>query len=146
MLHELGMYVEHFEVPFLRTTRDFYTAEAAAQIQAMDVPSYLQHVRARLSAEEQRVVHYLHLSTRKALLQTTLDTLLATHVDTIIEKGFTSLMEQSRVEDLTCMYSLYALVDALPRLRQVLIAVIDECLPTGPCRPSAHVYTVPRQP
>ena len=64
-------------------------------------------------------MHYLHLSTRKALLQTTLQTLLATHVDAIIEKGFNDLMEQNRLEDLTCMYSLYAHVDTLPKLRQV---------------------------
>ena len=75
-----------------------------------------------VSCEEQRVGHYLHVSTRKALLQTVLQTLLATHVDAIIEKGFTDLVEQNRLEDLTCMYNLYTLVDALPRLRQVLRA------------------------
>ena len=119
MLHDLGMYVELFEVPFLKTTHDFYATEAASQLQAMDVPNYLQHVRTRLSQEEQRVTHYLHISTRKALIQITLQTLLATHVDTILEKGFTMLMEQNRLDDLTCMYNLYALVDALPKLRQV---------------------------
>ena len=122
MFHDLGIYATLFEAPFLQATRDFYSAEAGAQLQAMDVPSYLQHVRARLSQEEQRVVHYLHVSTRKALLQTVLQTLLATHVDAIIEKGFTDLVEQNRLEDLTCMYNLYTLVDALPRLRQVLRA------------------------
>jgi hypothetical protein len=77
MLHDLGMYVELFEVHFLRTTRDFYVAEAATHLHVMDVPSYLQHVRSRLAQEEQRVLHYLHLSTRKALLQTALQELLA---------------------------------------------------------------------
>jgi len=124
MFHDLGMYVELFEVPFLRTTRDFYQAEAAAQLQALDVPSYLQHVRTRLHDEEQRVQHYLHLSTRKALLQTALTTLLAAHVDAILEKGFTDLMQQGRLDDLTCMYSLYSLVDELPRLRQGFAAHI----------------------
>jgi hypothetical protein len=55
------------------------------------------------------------------LLQTTQQTLLAAHVDSILEKGFTALMDQNRLDDLTCMYSLYALVDALPKLRQVRI-------------------------
>jgi cullin-4 len=124
MLHDLGMYVELFEVHFLRTTRDFYVAEAATHLHVMDVPSYLQHVRSRLAQEEQRVLHYLHLSTRKALLQTALQELLAAHVDAIIEKGFTTLMEQSRIDDLTCMYNLLGLVDALPRLRQAFAAFI----------------------
>ena len=120
MFHDLGMYSELFEAPFLRATREFYAAEAASSMQTMDVPSFLQHVRARLTQEESRVLHYLHVSTRKALLQTTLQTLLdAHHVETLLEKGFTILMEQNRLEDLTCMYSLYALVEALPRLRQV---------------------------
>ena len=55
MLHDLGMYVELFEAPFLKGTGAFYAAEAAAQLQTLDVPSYLQHVRTRLSQEEQRV-------------------------------------------------------------------------------------------
>ena len=87
----------------------------------MDVPTYLTHVRTRLGQEEQRVVHYLHLSTRKPLLATTLQTLLATHVDAVIEKGFSELMEQSRLHDLQNMYSLYALVDALPKLRVAFV-------------------------
>lgn len=120
MFHDLGMYADLFEAPFLRATREFYAAEAATRLQTMDVPSFLQHVRSRLSQEEQRVLQYLHVSTRKVLLHTTLQTLLAaSHVETLLDKGFTTLMEQNRLEDLTCMYSLYALVDALPRLRQV---------------------------
>jgi len=88
------------------------------------VPSYLQHVRARLQQEEQRVVHYLHLGTRKPLLQVALKMLLQNHVDAIVEKGFTQLMEQNRLEDLTRMYALYAQVDALPQLRLALSAYI----------------------
>ena len=39
-----------------------------------------------------------------------------------IEKGFTLLMDENRVEDLTRMYSLYTHVDALPQMRQVRCA------------------------
>lgn len=119
MFHDLGMYTQHFEVQFIEATTRYYETEAAAQLQARDVSSYLLHVRSRLQQEEQRVTHYLHLSTRKPLLQTTLQMLLATHIDAIIEKGFTLLMNENRVEDLTRMYSLYTHVDALPQLRQV---------------------------
>jgi len=124
MFHDLAMYVELFEVPFLRATREYFAAEAATELQVMDVASYLQHVRTRLQHEEQRVVHYLHLSTRKQLLATTLQTLLAVHVDAVIEKGFATLMEQSRIDDLKNMYGLYILVDALPKLRQAFAAYI----------------------
>ena len=118
MFHDLGMYTQQFEVQFIEATTRYYEGEAAAQLQARDVPSYLLHVRSRLVQEEQRVQHYLHLATRKPLLQTALQMLLAAHIDAIIEKGFTLLMDQNRVEDLTRMYSLYSQVDALPQLRQ----------------------------
>ena len=62
-------------------------------------------------------MHYLHISTRKALLAAVLDTLLATHVEALLEKGFSVLMDENRLDDLRSMYGLYALVDALPKLR-----------------------------
>ena len=124
MLHDLGMYVELFEAPFLRATREYYATEASRHLQLMDVPTYLQHVRSRLTHEEARVTHYLHISSRKALLQTALETLLAAHVDAVVEKGFDGLMDLNRIDDLKNMYSLYALVDALPRLRAAFGAYI----------------------
>lgn len=124
MFHDLSMYVELFEVPFLKATRDFFAAEAATQLLVLDVPSYLAHVRTRLAQEEQRVLHYLHISTRKALLATTLEQLLAAHVDAVIDKGFADLMEQTRLDDLKNMFGLYGLVDALPKLRLAFAAHI----------------------
>lgn len=119
MLYDLGLYADRFEVTFLEATAAFYSAEAAAKLAESDVPTYLSHVRSRLSQEEARVAHYMHLSTRKGLIHTSLTTLLAAHVDAILEKGFAPLMEQMRLDDLTRMYHLYAMVDALPKLRQV---------------------------
>ena len=78
-------------------------------------------MRGRLSQEEERVQHYMHASTRKQLMQTCLQTLMATHVEAILDKGFAPLMEQMRLDDLTRMYSLFLMVDALPKLRQVLL-------------------------
>jgi len=124
MFYDLGLYSDNFEPQFLEATASFYTIEAADQLQQSDVPAYLQHVRSRLSQEEERVQHYMHASTRKALLQTTLQTLLAAHVDAILEKGFAPLMDQLRLEDLTRMYNLYMMVDALPKLRQAFAAYI----------------------
>jgi cullin-4 len=124
MFHDLSIYPQQFEVQFIEATTRYYEAEAAAQLQARDVPSYLLHVKARLQQEEQRVQHYLHMATRKPLLQTALQMLLAAHTDAILEKGFTQLMDQNRVDDLTRMYALYAQVDALPQLRQALSSYI----------------------
>ena len=124
MYHDLGMYTDQFEAPFLQTTNAFYAAESAERLGSSDVPTYLAHVRTRLSQEEARVTHYLHLSTRKPLLHAAMHNLLAAHIDAMLDKGFAALMSEGRVEDLTRMYSLYALVDALPRLRLAFSAYI----------------------
>jgi hypothetical protein len=121
MFYDLGLYADQFECKFLETTASFYALEAAEQLQLTDVPAYLLHVRARLSQEEDRIQHYLHLSTRKVLMHTCLQTLLAVHIETILDKGFKSLMEQMRLEDLSRMYNLYMMVDGLPKLRQVVL-------------------------
>mmetsp|Transcript_45216 Transcript_45216/g.98348 ORF Transcript_45216/g.98348 Transcript_45216/m.98348 type:complete len:737 (+) Transcript_45216:130-2340(+) len=117
MLHDLGMYAAQFERHFLEATSNFYTAEAASKLQSIDVPAYLAHVKTRLLQEEQRVEHYLVSSTRKPLLHEVRQTLLAAHIDVILEKGFTQLIEATRLAELTTLYSLLAMVDALPKLR-----------------------------
>lgn len=90
------------------------------------MPSYLQHVRSRLHEEEERVLHYLHASTRKLLLHATLSTLLTAHVDALLEKGFAQMVEQNQIDDLTRMYGLYALVEALPKLRAAFSSYIKK--------------------
>ena len=42
----------------------------------------------------------------------------------VLEKGFADLMDQSRLDDLRNMYGLYALVDALPKLRPAFAGYI----------------------
>ena len=75
------------------------------------MPTYLRHVDGRL-AEEARVQHYLQPATRRPLRQAAVATLLAAHVDAILEKGFVALMDASRVDDLKRMYHLFSLVGA----------------------------------
>lgn len=75
------------------------------------------------------------LSTRKALLASVLDALLKVHVDAVIEKGFSALMDQPRLDDLKTMYGLCALVDALPQLRTAFAAYIKRVVLFGAPRP-----------
>ena len=56
--------------------------------------------------------HYLQPATRRPLRQAAVATLLAAHVDAILEKGFVALMDASRVDDLKRMYHLFSLVGA----------------------------------
>jgi cullin 4 len=47
-------------------THDFYRVEADSCMRSMDVPAYLAHVQRRLDEENERIIHYLDSSTRKA--------------------------------------------------------------------------------
>jgi hypothetical protein len=40
---------EHFQVPFMKATRIFYSTEGVRLVDEMDVPSYLNHVEKRLN-------------------------------------------------------------------------------------------------
>jgi len=94
MLYDLGLYQRHFEVAFLEATTEFYLAEGAQKLLSLDVPTLLLHVSGRLAAEEARVAHYLHASSRKPLLAAVRRTLLAVHVPAILDKGFDALVDQ----------------------------------------------------
>jgi len=124
MLYDLNLYQHQFEEAFLAATTAFYRAEGSAKLHALDVPSLLLHIKARLASEEQRVSHYLHVSSRKPLIAAVRQMLLAAHVPAILEKGFSSLLDQARIEDLGRMYILFAQVDALPPLRHALSTYI----------------------
>jgi len=124
MLYDLGLYQRHFEEQFLAASSAYYLAEGAAEMNARDVPSYLEHVASRLSREEARVAHYLHGSSRKPLMAAVRQTLLAVHVRPLLERGFADLVQHARLDDLRRMYSLFAQVNALPELRQAFAAHI----------------------
>ena len=126
MLHELGLYHEMFEQPFLHATRQFYDAESAAKLQSSEVPAYLSYAADRLAQEAGRVEAYLHKSTRTPLEHVINHVLITTHLDALVEMGFDRLMDGCHVEDLKRMYDLFALVDALPKLRSAFGAYIKK--------------------
>ena len=60
---------------------------------------------------------YLDASTRKPLIQCVEAQLVEHHVPAILERGYASLVEQHRVEDLSRLYALAARVSALEQLK-----------------------------
>ncbi|XP_074326277.1 cullin-4 [Apium graveolens] len=124
MFTALGIYSESFEKPFLEGTSDFYAAEGVKYMQQADVPDYLKHVEVRLHEEHDRCVLYLDICTRKPLVATAERQLLERHISAILDKGFTMLMDGSRIEDLQRMYMLFCRVDALESLRHALNSYI----------------------
>ncbi|KAK4743694.1 hypothetical protein SAY87_010006 [Trapa incisa] len=120
MFTSLGIYSETFEKPFLECTSEFYGAEGMKAMQQSDIPDYLKHVEVRMHEEHERCLLYLDASTRKHLIATTEKQLLERHISAILDKGFKTLMDGNRIEDLQRMYHLFSRVNSLESLRQAL--------------------------
>jgi len=124
MYISLQIYNLYFEKPFLEATKQFYSTEGVNYMRESEVHDYLRHVESRLQQEAQRVLLYLHATTRKALISTTEKELLEKHIDTIISKGFNPLMESNRDDDLKRMYQLLQRVNGLDKLRVAFIQYV----------------------
>ncbi|KAF1329324.1 Cullin family protein, partial [Globisporangium splendens] len=117
MLLSLQLYHSDFETPFLMASERFYTSEGATVAETSSVPQFLLHVEKRLHEESDRVVHYLDTSTKKQLITVVESKLLKPHVAMLLERGFESLVDGGRIDDLKRMYTLYAKVDAVNDLK-----------------------------
>eukprot|EP01113_Clastostelium_recurvatum_P018521 TRINITY_DN2182_c0_g1_i3.p1 TRINITY_DN2182_c0_g1~~TRINITY_DN2182_c0_g1_i3.p1 ORF type:complete len:747 (-),score=180.70 TRINITY_DN2182_c0_g1_i3:32-2041(-) len=117
MFTALGQYNEAFERPFLEASNAYYKEEGCRKIQEIDVADYLKHVEGRLAEEADRVIQYLDVNTKKPIIMVVERQLLETHVADILAKGFSVLMNETRVDDLGRMYQLLARVSSLEKLR-----------------------------
>eukprot|EP01125_Pyxidicula_operculata_P003515 TRINITY_DN1448_c0_g1_i1.p1 TRINITY_DN1448_c0_g1~~TRINITY_DN1448_c0_g1_i1.p1 ORF type:complete len:802 (+),score=176.26 TRINITY_DN1448_c0_g1_i1:100-2505(+) len=117
MLSSLQMYQTHFEKKFIEETQAFYAQESAKYLQEYQVSDFLKHFESRIEEESQRALTYLDITTRKALIHTVETVAIATHVQSLAEKGFDILMDGDRQEDLKRMYSLFQRVDSLNQLK-----------------------------
>ncbi|KAA0722690.1 Cullin-4B [Triplophysa tibetana] len=110
MLSDLQVYKECFEKRFLSETERLYAAEGQILMQEREVPEYLHHVAQRLEEENDRVISYLDQSTNKALISTVEKQLLGEHMNTILQKGLKTLLDENRVTELTLLYQLFSKV------------------------------------
>ena len=65
MLTDLQIYKDAFEKKFLAATEKLYAAEGQRLVNERDVPEYLTHVERRLKEENERLLHYLDVSSSK---------------------------------------------------------------------------------
>lgn len=109
MLGDLQLYQDVFEIQFLQETELLYHAEALQFLGDTEftLPNYLAHIEKRLSQEKDRVLHYLHKSTRKPLLLCTEKKLVGEHLEEILNRGFESLLEASRCQELALLFSFF---------------------------------------
>ncbi|CAG0921051.1 unnamed protein product [Notodromas monacha] len=127
MLSDLQIYQESFEKKFLVATGDLYSEEGKELVERLDVVEYLAHVNRRLQEEDQRVLHYLDMTTKKALTSCVEKMLISDHVPNLLAKGLDKLLEDNRVNDLSLMYGLFSRVkDGLKELNSCFNAYIKK--------------------
>ncbi|XP_046371924.1 cullin-4A-like [Haliotis rufescens] len=107
MLSDLQIYHDSFEKKFLDATEQLYAAEGQQLMQERDVPEYLAHVDKRLNEENERLLHYLDQSTKKALVMCVERQLLEQHLHQILQKGLDQLLDANRIPDMTLLFQLF---------------------------------------
>eukprot|EP00191_Tetraselmis_sp_GSL018_P009710 CAMPEP_0177609228 /NCGR_PEP_ID=MMETSP0419_2-20121207/18950_1 /TAXON_ID=582737 /ORGANISM="Tetraselmis sp., Strain GSL018" /LENGTH=732 /DNA_ID=CAMNT_0019104085 /DNA_START=252 /DNA_END=2450 /DNA_ORIENTATION=+ len=115
IFQEVGMgsmekYEKDFEKHLLSDTAAFYQKKAAVWIQEDSCPDYMLKAEKRLELEEERVEHYLHVSTKDKLLKEVQTELLAKYETELLEKehsGCAALLRDDKTEDLARMYRLF---------------------------------------
>lgn len=120
MLVALDLYEEKFQDLFLKETSLFFNEESARMLNTSQVGDYLQYVDKRLLQEKQRIVRYLDPSTRTPLVSNVEKELISVHVSYLLDKGFNTLMDDIRINELSIMYNQFSRVDALKKMKQTL--------------------------
>jgi cullin-4 len=126
MLVSLQVYSEYFEQEFLKQTEKFYSTESQRSVVEKNVPEYLLDVQTRLAQEHERAQSYLFVGTKRPLISCVERECIQKHVDIIIERGFTELIQLHRLTDLSRMYDLFRLVNELEKLKQAFVEYIKK--------------------
>lgn len=100
MFTATGTYEDAFEKAFLAATDDYYRKESERLISEVDIPTYLVHAERRIREESDRALRILDPRTSVPLLCTSEKRLVTDHVKTVLDKGFTSMCDEGRNDDI----------------------------------------------
>lgn len=102
---------------FLAATERLYADEGQRLISEQEVSVYLAHVDKRLTEENERLNYYLDSCTKPSLIHCVEKQLLSEHLQTILQKGVDTLLDENRLPELTLLYNLLARIkNGLPEL------------------------------
>lgn len=102
----LKLYQSIFETEFIRESELLYKIEGEAKLQLLEVPDYLNHVEKRFGEENNRLLHYLHSSSKQPLIFCLEKYLIGEHIQSILQKGFDQMISEHRLGDLKLLYLL----------------------------------------
>ena len=118
MLTSLEIYSTSIEEAFLEQSRIYYRQEGLHRIDSDPVPVYLAFVKKKIQEEQERVSVYLEASTSSELLDIVHQELVLEHADSILAKGFESMMKDDALQDLHTLYTLFHYVKRLKQLKE----------------------------
>ncbi|KAI6655075.1 Cullin-4B-like [Oopsacas minuta] len=106
MLIDLQLYTQDFESKFIFETTKLYLIQSKTRIQdgSFSLPEYLDYINLILTQENDKILHYLDISTRRLLNPCIRKQLIETHIEAIINKGFDDLLRAERIKELHLMY------------------------------------------
>ncbi|KAI8051205.1 Cullin [Syncephalis plumigaleata] len=97
---DLKLYVQHFEQPFIETTKQYYHNESDRFISKNPITEYMKQAETRLKEEEERVKKYLHRETEAPLMKVCEEVLVTNHINQLREE-FQPLLDADREEGWT---------------------------------------------
>lgn len=122
----LEIYKTHFEQPFLEATRLFYAQESSEYLASHNVVDYMRKAEQRLNEEESRETLFLDEQSKKPLTDTLNDVLIVAHSQ-LMSDEFKILLDQSQVEHIAKMFSLFSRVPTtLPPLAEIFAKYIQD--------------------
>lgn len=143
----LDVYRRYFEVPFLKSTSEYYQRESKMFVAENSVVEYMKKAEARLDEEKERVGLYLHPDIMKKLMDVCNEALITDH-SLLLRDEFQVLLDNERVDDLTRMYKLLSRIkDGLDPLRNRFeahvrkagLASVDKVASSGDFEPKVYV-------
>lgn len=114
----LNVYIQHFEKPFLESTRQYYRKLSREYLASHSVTEYIFEAQEKIKDEETKIVLYLDEHTKK-LLSEALNSVLITDHSEALENEFISLLDSRDENKIATLNSLMQRdILLLPKLAQ----------------------------
>ncbi|KAL8293161.1 hypothetical protein RQP46_000855 [Phenoliferia psychrophenolica] len=113
-----------FVTPFLAASRQYFKEEGNRLAAELDASAYLRRVEFRLTSEGARCEAVLGSDLKGSILRVVLEELVSGHVEAIVEKDLPAMLQETRTEDLSSVYTLLGRVGTHSVLREAFLAYL----------------------
>eukprot|EP00002_Diphylleia_rotans_P008178 TRINITY_DN1791_c0_g2_i3.p1 TRINITY_DN1791_c0_g2~~TRINITY_DN1791_c0_g2_i3.p1 ORF type:complete len:729 (+),score=166.26 TRINITY_DN1791_c0_g2_i3:90-2276(+) len=124
VISDLQLYEHSFQKPFLQSSDVYYSNEGNQKSQSLEIGDYLLYCEKRIKDEAEKARAIYGLSSKRQVSDILDQCLLKKHIESVLERGFDSLMEHSRIEDLSRLYLLMVRVQKLDVLKRFFVRYI----------------------